>query len=65
MRLVTRAYDELHTVTEERPAAIPEDRAEHIDEIDRTLAAMSRAPTLIALVWLTFYLVIAFSAFTR
>jgi hypothetical protein len=65
MRLATRGYDEFHTAVEERPAAIPEDRAKQIDEIDRTLSAMSRAPTLIALIWLTFYLVIAFSAFTR
>ena len=65
MRLATRGYEEFPAVTEQPPAVIPEDRVKQIDEIDRTLAAMSRAPTLIALIWLTFYLVIAFSAFTR
>ena len=66
MRLATRGYTEFRNVAGERPGSASEDRAEqHTDAIDRSLAEMGRTPTLIAFVWLTFYIVIGFAAFLR
>jgi hypothetical protein len=65
MRLATHGYDEFHAVVGERHRAVAAERADQqVDEIDRSLAAMGRQPTLIALLWLTFYVVIAFAALT-
>ena len=66
MRLATRGYDEFRNIADERHNAAAEDRAkQHTDEIDRSLAEMGRMPTLIAVVWLTFYVLIGFMAFFR
>jgi hypothetical protein len=66
MSLATRGYDEFRKVAGEPHAPATKDRAEQpADEIDKSIAEMGRAPTLIAVVWLAFYVVIAFAAWAH
>jgi len=76
MRLATRGFDDIRRILGDRhgPAAqntadqntAAKDRAEQpADEIDKSLAEMVRTPTLIAVVWVTFYILIAFAGWAH
>ena len=70
MSLATRGFDDIRRIfgaTKNIAARNVGDRAEQppADEVDKKLAELSRTPTLIAVVWLTFYIVIAFAAWAH
>ena len=69
MSLATRGFDDIRRIfgaTKNIAARNVGDRAEKpADEIDKKLAELSRTPTLIAVVWITFYILIAFAAWAH
>jgi hypothetical protein len=69
MSPATRGFDDIRRIfgaTKNIAADNVRKRTEQrADEVDKKLAELSRTPTLIAVVWLTFYIVIAFAAWAH
>jgi prephenate dehydrogenase len=69
MSLATRGFEDIRRIfgaTKKLAAHNVEDRAEQrADEIDKKLTELSRTPTLIAVVWLSFNTLIAFAAWAN
>jgi prephenate dehydrogenase len=69
MSLATRGFNDIRRIfgaTKNLATQNVRNRAEQpADEIDKKLAEMGRTPTLIAVVWLTFYLLIAFAVWAH
>lgn len=69
MSLATRGFDDIRRIfgaTKNIAAHKVGDRAEQpADETDKKLAELTRTPTLIAAVWITFYILIAFAAWAH
>ena len=69
MSPATRGFDDIRRIfgaTKNLAARNVRDRTEKpADEVDKKLAELSRTPTLIAVVWLTFYILIAFAAWAH
>ena len=69
MSPATRGFDDIRRIfgaTKNIAADNVRKRTEQpADEVDKKLAELSRTPTLIAVGWLTFYIVIAFAAWAH
>jgi hypothetical protein len=69
MSLATRGFDDIRRIfgaTKNIASRNAKERAEQAaDETDKKLAELCRTPTLIAVIWLTFYIVIAFATWAH